>query len=63
MISLERRHRERARAIRIDDDGRAEAVLPHQRAQPREKRGELLGRWMRAREQRVLQRRGPASDR
>ena len=42
---------------------RADAVLPHQRAEPREQRRQLLGRRMRAREQRVLQRRGPASDR
>ena len=34
---------------------RADAILPHQRAEPREQRRELLGRRMRAREQRVLQ--------
>ena len=35
--------------------GGADAVLAHQRAEPREQRRELLGRRMRAREQRVLQ--------
>src|SRR5262249_51145473 len=39
-----RPHLERARPVRVDRRGRADAVLPHQRAEPREKRGELLGR-------------------
>ena len=55
MLGLERRHRERAGAIRINRHRRAEAVLPHQRAETREQRGQLLRRRLRAREERVLQ--------
>ena len=63
VIRRERRHRERAGPVRIDAGGRAEAVLPHQRAEAREERRELFGRRLRAREERVLHARGPASDR
>ena len=55
MLGFERFHRERAGTIGVDDRRRADAVLPHERAEAREKRRQLLGRRVRAREQRVLQ--------
>ena len=48
------RHREGARPIGIDSDGRAETVCSHQRAEAREERRELFGRRLRARVERVL---------
>ncbi len=55
MLDRIRPHRERAGAVRIDRRGGADPVLAHQRAEPREERRQLLGRRMRAREQRVLE--------
>ena len=55
MFGLERRHGERAGAIRIDQRRRAETVLPDQRAEAGEQRRQLLRRRLRAREERVLQ--------
>ena len=55
VISRERLHLEGARTIRIDERGVADAILPHQRRKTRDERRHLLGRRVRAREQRVLQ--------
>ena len=49
------RHRERAGPKRIDRRRRAEAIGPHQRAEPRDERRELFRCRVRAREQPVLQ--------
>ena len=54
VFGRKRLHREGAGPIGIDDRGPADAVLPHQRRQPRDERRQLLGRRVRAREQRVL---------
>ncbi len=50
-----RHHCKCAWAICIDGRWRADAVLPHQRAQTREECRHLFGRRMRTREQRVLE--------
>jgi hypothetical protein len=55
VVGRERRHRERAGPKRIDRRRRAEAVGPHQRAEPRDERRELFRCRVRAREQPVLQ--------
>ena len=55
VISGERFHRERAGTVRVDRRRRADAVLPHHRAEPRNQRRQLFRSRMRAREQRVLQ--------
>jgi hypothetical protein len=54
VLARERLHGERTGPVRIDDHGRAEAILPHQRAKPRHERRHLLWRRLRARVQRVL---------
>jgi hypothetical protein len=55
MFGCKGHHPEGARPVRIDDRGAADAVLSHQRRQPRDERRQLLGRRVRTCEQRVLQ--------
>ena len=55
VLHRERRHRERTRAMRVEDAGGAAAILSHERGQPCHERGQLLGRGQRALEQRELQ--------
>ena len=57
MLDRKRRHRKRTRTMRVHERRRADTVLAHERAQAREQGGQLFGRGMRTRKQRVLQNR------